>query len=596
MPEYNSTLVLDCIATDPQSTTIYGISKVWRKTIKSVMLLKSIANPSHISEKMWTVVSETIDAPLSYWGDENDSRPFNSIDCAVSSKGAFSAFFRNGQFLTPGSGVTVPIGVRYDPESQAWSSIKTSPYYGWTSDFWPHKSFYVNKDGVERAVHVLTDSRGTVIRFGVVNETKNVLQLASVWKKDGERGYTPGDQSDSMAWVILQQMDFYPVPGLLDWRTVIDNQKMMYVNGRLYIINYQGKNEIIDSYPFTDAASPPPPKDQVFKGPDRFASLYLFSGTRGGSTYLGGIGRFDYKSDEYTTYTISNLNGVMQSGPTYTAPFYNYTTTESRNRTLKTHAVNENFLGVGGHLDGQDPFVIGLTSRGVYEFTINSTNIGNSIGVMDVLITAPEIFASPNPAFMERYNSKRKTSYPSSNKTSTEEVIFFFFGSMIGLLFLAAVIHRYRRKARVARGLNNNNNRGPLDARGRRIPQEFAMGTLTHRTGHASGASGRPIGTGTGPLTTATTTLHPSITNADIVAYENAVLNDAAFSSDPPPEFSPTPAEESNDSHPTTASASAAVAAADPLPPPPTYEDNGQAPEYSRHPQQTEVVIPISRA
>ncbi|KAK3841635.1 MAG: hypothetical protein J3R72DRAFT_475316 [Linnemannia gamsii] len=483
MSAYNSTVAFDCIATDPGSTTIYGITRVWHDNVMSIMLVKSIVNPSHISGNMWTIVSETIDAPLSYWGVENNPRPFKFVDCAASSKGAFSAFFRNGQYLTPGS-VTVPIGVRYDPESQTWSSIKTSPYYGWTSDLWVHKSFYVNKDGVESAVHALTDYEGTVIRFGVVNEVKNVLQLAGVWKK--------------------------------------------------------AQFETIDSYPFTDPTAPPPPKEQVFKGPDKFVSHYLFSGTRGGSTYLGGI-RWSNSNEtkEYKTYTISNLNGVMQPGPVYAAPFYDYrtkyTSTSKYNDTLETHDVNVNFVGVGGHLDGQDPFVIGLTSKGVYEFAINSKNNSNPIGVMEV----------------EK-------------------------GTVISV--------------RQPHDMGVNPRR--FDARGRRITQQFAMGTLTHRTGHASGVDGRSRRTRIGAVATPTR-LHPSITNADIVAYENAVLNNAESSSDPPPVFVSSPDEESGESHP----AAIAAAAADLLPPlPPTYEDDGRAPEYSRHPQQPEVVIPISRA
>ncbi|KAG0360027.1 hypothetical protein BGX24_005647 [Mortierella sp. AD032] len=393
MSEIRSTVVFDCIATDPGSTTIYGISKVMHDQVMSVMLVKSIANPSHISDSMWTVVSVTVDAPLSYWGEEYNRRPFKFVDCAVSSKGAFSAFFRNGQYLTPGS-VTVPIGVRYDPESQTWSSIKTSPYYGWTSDLWVHKSFYVNKDGVESAVHALTDPEGTVIRFGVVNEAKNILQLAGVWKKDRAGQYIPGDQSDSMWWISLRiqrSRDMTDDQGLFGLGSFPDDQRMMYANGHLYTINinFQTQTETIDSYPFTDPTAPPPPKDQVFKGPNLFISTYLFSGTRNGSTYLGGIYKMNGdKTEEYHTYTTSNLNGVMQPGPIYTAPFYDYRTTyykgKSYNTTLGIHDVNVNFVGVGGHLDGQDPFVIGLTSKGVYEFDINSKNNSNPIGVMEV--------------------------------------------------------------------------------------------------------------------------------------------------------------------------------------------------------------------
>lgn len=73
----------------------------------------------------------------------------------VNSKGAFTALFRNNQSRTPGS-FFIPTGVRYDPRTQAWSSIWTTPDYGWTSDFWAHHSFYVNRDGVESVIHLWT--------------------------------------------------------------------------------------------------------------------------------------------------------------------------------------------------------------------------------------------------------------------------------------------------------------------------------------------------------------------------------------------------------------------------------------------------------
>ncbi|KAK3841633.1 MAG: hypothetical protein J3R72DRAFT_444630 [Linnemannia gamsii] len=199
---------------------------------------------------------------------------------------------------------------------------------------------------------------------------------------------------------------------------------------------------------------------------------------------------------------------------------------------------------------------------------------------MEVRITAPDIYWSPDPSLMTIYRLRREQSSQSRSLT-TSESIFVFLGTMVGLTIIATIIKRRRRKARDAREGSNDNNRDSLDARGRRITQQFAMGTLTHRTGHASVSR---IGAAITP-----SPLHPSITNADIVAYENAVLSNAESSSDPPPVFVSSPDEESGESHPTTATA------ADPLPPP-TYEDDGQVPEYSRDPQQPEVVIPISIA
>ena len=180
MPNYSSSLSLDCIASDPTSTTLYGITTGYsdnNENEESFLLVKSSPNPDHVSIDMWSMVSEEKSKPFSYWWTT-----FRSIDCSVSSKGVFTAFFNNDQLLTPGT-VSTPVGVRYDPETQEWTSIKTSPLYGWATDDWTHTSFYINNGGVESLVHLLTDADSTVIRFGVLNEAENVLQLASVWKQ-----------------------------------------------------------------------------------------------------------------------------------------------------------------------------------------------------------------------------------------------------------------------------------------------------------------------------------------------------------------------------------------------------------------------------
>lgn len=173
------TLYLDCIAADPTSTTLYGITSGTHYGNKDdyVFLIKSIPNPDHIDLDTWTMVSESTSTPFSY-----NIPAFKTVDCTVSSKGVFTAFFRNADYLTPRS-VTVPVGIRYDTETQKWTGIRTSPNYGWRKDMWTHMSFYVNNSGVETLVHMFSDKWGSVIRFGVFNEAESVLQLASVWKQ-----------------------------------------------------------------------------------------------------------------------------------------------------------------------------------------------------------------------------------------------------------------------------------------------------------------------------------------------------------------------------------------------------------------------------
>ncbi|KAF9899554.1 hypothetical protein EC991_008622 [Linnemannia zychae] len=557
MPDITSVLDFDCIATDPGSTTIYGIAKYRKDRKNFIILLRSTSNLDHISKNMWSIVSTSPDKPLSYWGKHDlYGRAFRAIDCAVSSKGAFSAFFRDGLRLTPGY-AAVPVGVRYDPDLRSWSSIRTSHLYGWTSDYWDHKSFYVNKNGVESAVHMLTDTQSTVIRFGIVNEANNILQLAGVWKKDETGEYIRGDVSDSMEWKLIDWRA--PYIGLSTFQRIskMSERRTMYANGYLYITYYASPNDIIVSYPLVDPTTSPPPKDQVFKGPNAFASDRFFSGTRNRSTYLGGIGEINDWAGSYKTYTISNLNGVMQVGAVYTAPLYNHTTT-SRGEIYSgdRYAVYDSFFGVGGHLEGQEPFVIGLTSLGTYEFSINAKNISNGIGILEGLLCASEDYSGP-PAigYLEAH-------YMDADQ-NRENTVWLVFGIPIAIAIGLTLLLKYVRYRRGHKSDSSN-------VSGRRVPQEFALRTLTHRTGP----------TRAGVATTAA--LHPSITHTDIAAYENAILHESDPSNDPPPEFVAS-LDNLDDSR----------QEATPLPPP-TYWDDSQVPEYPRH-TPSNTVIPISR-
>jgi hypothetical protein len=68
---------------------------------------------------------------------------------------------------------------------------------------------------------------------------------------------------------------------------------MIYADGHLYMMYYNSiSNVTIDSFPFTNPTAPPPTARQVFKGPENFRSKYFFTGTRGNTTFLGGLGNY----------------------------------------------------------------------------------------------------------------------------------------------------------------------------------------------------------------------------------------------------------------------------------------------------------------
>ncbi|KAF9084399.1 hypothetical protein BGX23_010569 [Mortierella sp. AD031] len=302
---------LDCIATDPNLTTLYGIFRGIIEGENFVTLVKSTTNPDHLGERIWSVVSSSLSDPLGY-GNQRD-KPFKTVDCAVNSKGVFVAFLRNGQVLTPGSVVTV----RYDPATQVWSRIRTSPHYGWSSNLWKHKSFYVSKEGVESAVHLLTGNVATVIRFGVLGGVNNVLRLAGVWKWDNDlKKYLTGGVSDELSWETLDLTDPYSYIGLFKDGLTSYTSLVAYANGHLYIRSWT-RDTAIASFPLADFVVPPPSIPQSISGFENFHE-YFFAGTRGNSTYLGGIGEYNSTSKIYEIYTMNEVDGAMKMGSMYT--------------------------------------------------------------------------------------------------------------------------------------------------------------------------------------------------------------------------------------------------------------------------------------
>ncbi|KAH7050518.1 hypothetical protein BKA57DRAFT_534802 [Linnemannia elongata] len=544
MSNYTSVLGLDCIASDPASTILYGITTGYSNTgenVKSFFLVKSSPNPDHVSLGMWSMVSEEKSIPFSYWKPR-----FKSIDCSVSSKGVFTAFFNNGQLLTPGT-VNVPVGVRYDPETQEWTSIRTSTLYGWATDDWTHTSFYINNGGVESLVHMLTDRENTVIRFGVLNESENVLQLASVWKQDRRTGeYTSGDMLDTKVTEWSDYARLYADLGAFGKPHFSLQKKMIYANGRLYMMYYNyPENVTIDSIAFTDPAAPPSTDHQTFKGPANFRSEYFFTGTRGNTTFLGGLGTYRKTSmgEEYSSFTMDLVDGVLQTPVVHTSPFYNYTTTKysyynsttneySRISETGTVSIHEDFVTVGGRLPGQNPFIVGLASEGIYEFSIVGANGTTTLGLVNVIV--PGIVNSLGHRAVNLVDHLRESRSKSANAKPNipdAEIAGIAVACILGLYLIVVFNKTYKAKKRAA---------AEAQRREQHQDQDIELGARSSTMGAAV------------PSTT---------TNRAMIAYEERIANQY-LTSDPPPEFDTSV----DDVHST----------------PPTYaRDEVQVPEYS---------------
>ncbi|KAF9313293.1 hypothetical protein BGZ91_006321 [Linnemannia elongata] len=437
----NSTVLLDCIATNPSSTTLYGITNGLINGEEGFLLVKSLPNPDHLSLGMWSRVSFSQAEPFSYW-----KMPFGTVDCTVSSKGVFTAFFRNKDYISP-KPADVPVGIRYDPETETWTSITTSFLYGWDTDSAAHLSFYINSDGVDTLVHMFMDDEGSVIRFGVLNETKKYLQLASVWSLNEISGeYTVSNKIDLMPKPRVNQMEL-PRPGFFRRRRSQGCIKAIYVESHLYMIHHNydiSTNVFIESYPFTDPTAPPSLNRQIFKGPDNFLSSYFFTGTREGITFLGGLGQ-DNKTavgQDYTSFTMDIVNGVLQNPIMSTSSFYDITTIFDGNST-KTNgvAVHDNFVTLDGQPPGQTPYVVGLSSEGVYQFSIIGKNGTNSLGSLDVVI--PGVFRgiAPRNTTMENlfYRDKDWVRY-----ITKAQVLVIIFGVTAGLF--CCIMYRHHRE------------------------------------------------------------------------------------------------------------------------------------------------------
>ncbi|KAH7050520.1 hypothetical protein BKA57DRAFT_503871 [Linnemannia elongata] len=446
-------LYLDCIAADPTSTTLYGITtgSSYGSNDHSFLLIKSNSNLDHIDWNTWTVVSKSI-APYSDY-----SPAFKTVDCTVSTKGVFTAFIRNADYLTPGS-VTVPVGVRYDPETQKWTSIRTSPYYGWTKDMWTHMSFYVNNGGVESLVHMFSDMWGTVIRFGVFNEAESVLQLASIWKQEPTGEYTSVDQIDKMPDDTFSLEDAYTGLGAFAEDRQSNQKKMIYADGHLYMMHYNHpENVTIDSFPFNNPITPPPATHQVFKGPAKFAPSYFFAGTRGNTTFLGGLGNHKQGRGNttdtmmYDSFTMDVVEGVPQAPVAHKSRIRN----DAMERIIdgwksNVVSIHENFVTVGGQLQGQNPIVVGLASEGAYEFSIVGTTEFPPRGWVDVVIAAEFSGSHHYAQSWEEFLLRRKIEKDNKRELTDWEKFLIAVACFVGLYILVKYNNHRKAKNRAA--------------------------------------------------------------------------------------------------------------------------------------------------
>ncbi|KAG0271325.1 hypothetical protein BGZ95_000878 [Linnemannia exigua] len=374
---------LDCIATSPDGTSLYGIGNAQNEEGGTTTLIyKSIENPTDVSSMTWFKIGEDRYSPRFFRSDSaydpwyKYSR-FGNVDCAVSSSGDFTAFFHNSEFAALGNARPVPMGIQVK-EKFGVRRVSGFSMYGWTNH--PlHQSFYIEKDGVETAVHAVMDQAASVIRFGVVDPKENLLKLAAVWKlADGK--FMVGDLTDHIP------MKGRPELNSGDDLTPPDKRHMVFSNNTLYL--YSDATGIISSFPFPSPHTFLTQRDTIQASPaptDKSTVSKFFRGTRQGASYLGWLSR-TYNSaidaDSTTrTFTVKSTTLDLSQVPIPAKITLSANNTITRSTTMRdgTSAFgNMNFLyGMGGQLQGQQPFVVSLNVDGYAGITIGGPSTGN---------------------------------------------------------------------------------------------------------------------------------------------------------------------------------------------------------------------------
>lgn len=252
-------------------------------------------------------------------------------------------------------------------------------------------------------------------------------------------------------------------------------------------------------------------------------------------------------------------DGVPQTPIVHTSPFYNRTfdeidAKEGFNRSTGTVAIHDNFVSVGGNLPGQNPFVVGLASQGIFEFSIVGKNGTTDLGM--VTVKTPGLYSgafhrAQNLIDYVRDRDLRDRQANTESKLTTWEIIGIVVACIVGLFITIKLNGRRKATNRAAAEAQQQEQQQQRQERRRRQQEQFGDIELNVR--------------GTNAVIRAT--------DPAVIAYEEQIANQY-LTRDSPPDF---------------------VAALDESNSPPVYEGDGvQLPEYSRHHRPDVVTSPSS--
>ncbi|KAF9126292.1 hypothetical protein BGX30_015302 [Mortierella sp. GBA39] len=396
------TLNLDCIAADPYSRYLYGVASAndgsssnnYGYTESTIVLVRSNASPTNLATLTWEVFAHTNNSKeLSY------SYPtFTSVDCAANGDG--------------------------EPVSDTWTAIRGPSMYGWTSDRLIHRSYYINST-YGNALHFLTSDVGHQLTIAGVEYETNILWPNSFFELREEVKAFIKPETVDFGW-IYNSFD-YSRQGFFPTNKGRSTRFMTYHGETFFLSGTFPQN---DSCPVILTASvgtrlgEPCAYQGVSDRGTYMAQHYVFGGDRNGMTFFGGVFEVD---DVFKIYTTEKQEGRK---------YFEHTIIRSDNSS--SFSVDQNWQVVGGLIEGQEPFVVALTSVGLYQFTIFGQGAGTLEGPYKVRIL--DNLNSLSPRVVSKLKNKIQVLDNAVESEQQQEQSRTIIGEVVGAVVLMAVL------------------------------------------------------------------------------------------------------------------------------------------------------------
>ncbi|KAG0380384.1 hypothetical protein BGX24_008633 [Mortierella sp. AD032] len=242
------------------------------------------------------------------------------------------------------------------------------------------------KDGVETVIHAVMDETASVIRFGLVDQSIGYLQLAAVWKLVDSR-FMVGELTDKIPKLPNPKATTYKTDYSPSAPVYSDQRHMVYMNGTLYMCS--DSTGLISSFPFPSEES-------------NMAMLL-------------------------TTIDLINPNP-------------NTTTTTAWMNSWGSYKDVAMFQAIGGYLQGQEPFAVGLAVDGYYGMTLGGSSMGNIVPFENGTSTIVGVEWRYFRSRFRNHNNQVVPGYKYPISMDSETQLGVVIGGIVGLLVLANIL------------------------------------------------------------------------------------------------------------------------------------------------------------